>query len=39
MSTLFALSYGLSFAAIAATITHVALFHGKEIYRRFRASQ
>jgi len=39
MSTLFALSYGLSFAAIAATITHVALFHGKEIYCRFRASQ
>lgn len=30
MSTLFALSYGLSFAAIAATVTHVALFHGKE---------
>lgn len=39
MSTFFALSYGLSFAAIAATITHVMLFHGKEIYRRFRASQ
>ncbi|CAO2165174.1 unnamed protein product [Urochloa humidicola] len=39
MSTQFALSYGLSFAAIAATITHVALFHGKEIYRRFRASR
>ncbi|KAF8696989.1 hypothetical protein HU200_036636 [Digitaria exilis] len=39
MSTFFALSYGLSFAAIAATITHVALFHGKDIYRRFRASQ
>ncbi|RCV26319.1 hypothetical protein SETIT_5G235800v2 [Setaria italica] len=39
MSTLFALTYGLSFAAIAATVTHVALFHSKEIYRRFRASQ
>ncbi|KAK3161354.1 hypothetical protein QOZ80_1BG0076070 [Eleusine coracana subsp. coracana] len=39
MSTFFALAYGLSFAAIAATITHVALFHGKEIYHRFRASQ
>ncbi|KAG2590332.1 hypothetical protein PVAP13_5NG274100 [Panicum virgatum] len=39
MSTFFALSYGLSFAAIAATVTHVALFHGKEIYRRFRASR
>ncbi|RLM92078.1 oligopeptide transporter 4-like [Panicum miliaceum] len=39
MSTFFALSYGLSFAAIATTVTHVALFHGKEIYRRFRASR
>ncbi|CAN6280599.1 unnamed protein product [Urochloa humidicola] len=39
LSTQFAVSYGLSFAAIAATITHVALFHGKEIYRRFRASR
>ncbi|KAL6615631.1 hypothetical protein ACP70R_037901 [Stipagrostis hirtigluma subsp. patula] len=39
MSTFFALSYGLGFAAIAATVTHVALFHGKDIYRRFRASQ
>uniref|UniRef100_A0A0E0C4Z8 Oligopeptide transporter 4 n=1 Tax=Oryza meridionalis TaxID=40149 RepID=A0A0E0C4Z8_9ORYZ len=39
MSTSFALSYGLGFATIAATVTHVALFHGKEIYRRFRASQ
>jgi OPT family oligopeptide transporter len=39
MSTFFALSYGLGFATIAATVTHVALFHGKEIYRRFRASQ
>ncbi|KAF0906793.1 hypothetical protein E2562_012579 [Oryza meyeriana var. granulata] len=39
MSTFFGLSYGLGFATIAATITHVTLFHGKEIYRRFRASR
>ncbi|KAJ1284433.1 hypothetical protein BS78_03G203700 [Paspalum vaginatum] len=39
MSTFFALSYGLNFAAIAATVTHVALFHGKDIYCRFHASR
>ncbi|KAL6633728.1 hypothetical protein ACP70R_026399 [Stipagrostis hirtigluma subsp. patula] len=39
LSIFFALSYGLSFATIAATITHVGLFYGKEIYYRFRASQ
>lgn len=39
LSTFFALSYGLSFATIASTITHVGIFYGKEIYQRFRASQ
>ncbi|XP_062219974.1 oligopeptide transporter 4-like isoform X2 [Phragmites australis] len=39
LSIFFALTYGLSFATIAATITHVGLFYGKEIYYRFRASQ
>ncbi|KAK3158807.1 hypothetical protein QOZ80_2AG0141820 [Eleusine coracana subsp. coracana] len=39
LSVFFALTYGLSFATIAATITHVGLFYGKEIYYRFRASQ
>ncbi|VAI48250.1 unnamed protein product [Triticum turgidum subsp. durum] len=39
LSTFFALSYGLSFATIASTITHVGIFYGKEIYHRFRASQ
>jgi len=29
LSIFFALTYGLSFATIAATITHVSLFHGK----------
>ncbi|RLM80025.1 oligopeptide transporter 4-like [Panicum miliaceum] len=39
LSIFFALSYGLSFATIAATFTHVSLFYGKEIYHRFKASQ
>ncbi|CAN6280320.1 unnamed protein product [Urochloa humidicola] len=39
LSIFFALTYGLSFAAIAATITHVGFFYGKEIYQRFRASR
>ncbi|KAF3321529.1 oligopeptide transporter 4-like protein [Carex littledalei] len=38
LSTFFALSYGLSFATIAATLSHIALFYGREIYDRFRAS-
>ncbi|KAM3207463.1 hypothetical protein ACQJBY_062610 [Aegilops geniculata] len=39
LSIFFAISYGFNFATIAATITHVGLFYGKEIYHRFRASQ
>ncbi|KAL9242768.1 hypothetical protein vseg_016735 [Gypsophila vaccaria] len=31
LSVFFAFSYGLSFATLMATITHVALFHGKSI--------
>ncbi|KAK3182695.1 hypothetical protein Dsin_029981 [Dipteronia sinensis] len=38
LSTFFALTYGFGFATIASTITHVALFYGREIYDRFRAS-
>ncbi|KAK9097026.1 hypothetical protein Sjap_022523 [Stephania japonica] len=38
LSMFFAVTYGLGFATIAATLTHVALFHGKEIWERFRAS-
>ncbi|KAF8406130.1 hypothetical protein HHK36_008210 [Tetracentron sinense] len=38
LSMSFALSYGFSFAAVAATLTHVALFYGREIYERSRAS-
>ena len=36
LSTTFALCYGLSFAGIAALITHTALFYSKEIWIRFR---
>lgn len=38
LSTFFALTYGFGFATIAATLTHVALFYGREIYQRFSAS-
>ncbi|KAI9731982.1 MAG: hypothetical protein M1834_004433 [Cirrosporium novae-zelandiae] len=36
LSTTFSLCYGLSFAAIAAVITHTALFHGREIWMRVK---
>ncbi|KAJ8762461.1 hypothetical protein K2173_007900 [Erythroxylum novogranatense] len=39
LSVFFALTYGIGFAAIVATLTHVALFHGKEIYEQYRASK
>ncbi|ONK55788.1 uncharacterized protein A4U43_C10F990 [Asparagus officinalis] len=38
LSMFFAISYGFGFATIAATLTHVAFFYGREIYERFRAS-
>ncbi|KAG8369169.1 hypothetical protein BUALT_Bualt15G0123300 [Buddleja alternifolia] len=38
LSTFFTLTYGFGFATIAATVTHVALFYGREIYARYRAS-
>ncbi|OMO57538.1 Tetrapeptide transporter, OPT1/isp4 [Corchorus olitorius] len=38
LSTFFAVSYGLGFATIASTLTHVALFYGREIYSKYRAS-
>ncbi|EFJ35289.1 hypothetical protein SELMODRAFT_166204 [Selaginella moellendorffii] len=38
MSTFFAFSYGLGFAAVASTLTHVACFHGKYIWERSRAA-
>lgn len=36
LSTTFALSYGLSFASVIAVLIHTALFHGKELWTRFR---
>ncbi|EPS74361.1 hypothetical protein M569_00394, partial [Genlisea aurea] len=36
LSAFFVLVYGAGFAAIASTLTHVALFHGREIYERYR---
>ncbi|XP_030518604.1 oligopeptide transporter 4-like [Rhodamnia argentea] len=38
LSMFFALTYGFGFATIASTLSHVALFYGREIYDRFRAS-
>ncbi|EWC48007.1 hypothetical protein DRE_02586 [Drechslerella stenobrocha 248] len=39
LSTTFAMSYGLSFAAIAAVIVHTALYHGKEIWYRMKSAR
>ncbi|XP_014500748.1 oligopeptide transporter 2 [Vigna radiata var. radiata] len=39
LSVFFAISYGFGFAAIAASLTHVAIFNGREIYEQFRSSQ
>jgi OPT family small oligopeptide transporter len=36
LSTFFAVTYGVGFAALAATISHVALFHGREIWQRYK---
>jgi hypothetical protein len=32
----FALNYGLGFAALTASIVHIALFHGKEVWSRLK---
>ncbi|XP_020225423.1 oligopeptide transporter 6 isoform X2 [Cajanus cajan] len=32
LSTFFAMTYGLGFAALSATVVHVLLFHGREIW-------
>ena len=39
LSTTFALSYGLSFAAIASLIVYTYLSHGKQIWRQFKNSK
>jgi hypothetical protein len=39
LSTTFALQYGLSFASISAVLVHTWLFHGPEIWSRFRQAK
>jgi OPT family small oligopeptide transporter len=39
LSTAFALTYGMSFATIAALVSHTYLFHGPEIWRRYKSSK
>ncbi|KAF8030988.1 hypothetical protein BT93_D0237 [Corymbia citriodora subsp. variegata] len=36
LSVFFAINYGLSFAVLAATLSHVALFHGKSIWQMWK---
>ncbi|KAI8000098.1 Oligopeptide transporter 5 [Camellia lanceoleosa] len=38
LSIFFAFIYGLSFATLAATLSHVALFHGRTIWEQTKAS-
>ncbi|XP_038725465.1 oligopeptide transporter 7 [Tripterygium wilfordii] len=38
LSTFFAVTYGVGFATLTATVVHVALFHGREIWEQSRAS-
>jgi len=39
MSTFFALTYGLGFAGLTATVVHVILYNGKEMTDRWRSSR
>ena len=39
LSTQFALAYGLSFAAVAAVVIHVGLYHGKDIWNQFKMAR
>ena len=36
LSTFFAVTYGVGFASLTATITHVLLFHGRSVCQNFR---
>ena len=38
LSIFFAFTYGLSFATLAATLSHVALYHGRSIWEQTRAT-
>jgi hypothetical protein len=39
LSPSLALNYGLSFAALTASFVHIGLFHGKEVWYRFKAAR
>ncbi|KAI1099980.1 OPT family small oligopeptide transporter [Jackrogersella minutella] len=39
LSPTLALNYGLSYAALTAALVHIALFHGKEIWYRFKTAR
>ncbi|KAF9978746.1 hypothetical protein BGZ73_000756 [Actinomortierella ambigua] len=39
MDSFFALTYGIGFAALSATVVYVVLYHGKELVERWRASR
>ncbi|GAW17629.1 hypothetical protein ANO14919_070880 [Xylariales sp. No.14919] len=39
LSPTLALNYGLSFAALTASLVHTGLYHGKEIWYRFKAAR
>ncbi|KAL2333811.1 hypothetical protein Fmac_015024 [Flemingia macrophylla] len=38
LSTIFAMSYGIGFACLSATLVHVLLFHGREILRQSKSA-
>ncbi|RWR87641.1 oligopeptide transporter 7-like protein [Cinnamomum micranthum f. kanehirae] len=38
LSTFFAMTYGIGFAALTATIVHVLLFHGREIWQMSKSA-
>ncbi|XP_059662163.1 oligopeptide transporter 7-like [Cornus florida] len=38
LSTFFAITYGVGFATLSATIVHVLLFHGREIWEQSKSS-
>ncbi|XP_062074647.1 oligopeptide transporter 7 isoform X1 [Humulus lupulus] len=38
ITTFFAMTYGVGFAALTATIVHVALFHGRDIWKQSKSS-
>lgn len=39
LSTTFAISYGISFAAVLSIVVHVALYHGQDLWLRLRMAR